>query len=145
MRSLAVVGGGVIGLAIAARAADQGWVVTVHDPAPARGASWVAGGMLAPLSESWPGEDAVLGFGAAALERWPGFARWLGRDDLFTATTTLTVALDTADIADLREMPILADFLANKGDELRDLAVDAILKFAAARALSGSIAASTST
>ncbi|CAM2826862.1 glycine oxidase ThiO [Skermania piniformis] len=116
MRSLAVVGGGVIGLAIAARAADQGWVVTVHDPAPARGASWVAGGMLAPLSESWPGEDAVLGFGAAALERWPGFARWLGRDDLFTATTTLTVALDTADIADLRTV---ADWVGERGHELR--------------------------
>ena len=46
-----------------------------------------------------------------------------------------------ADIAELRDMPILAEFLADKGDELRDLAVDAILKFAAARALAGTIAA----
>ena len=46
-----------------------------------------------------------------------------------------------ADVVALREMPILADFLIDKSEELRDLAVDAIVKFAAARALAGTIAA----
>ena len=59
-RTCPVVGGGVIGLSIAWRAARAGGQVTVHDPAIGSGASWVAGGMLAPLSEGWPGEERVL-------------------------------------------------------------------------------------
>ncbi|RMI34464.1 glycine oxidase ThiO [Nocardia stercoris] len=109
---MAVVGGGVIGLAVAWRAAAQGWTVTLHDPAVASGASWVAGGMLAPLSEGWPGEEAVFDFGAASLARWPGFAadlRTATGVDVFTADATLTVALDAADAADLRTV---ADFAA---------------------------------
>lgn len=105
MRTLAVVGGGVIGLSVAWRAAESGWAVTVYDPAVGTGASWVAGGMLAPLSEGWPGEDAALEFGAASLARWPDFAarlRELTGTDVFTAQETLTVALDAADAADLR-------------------------------------------
>lgn len=105
MRTLAVVGGGVIGLSIAWRAAESGWTVTLFDPAIGAGASWVAGGMLAPLSEGWPGEDAALEFGAASLARWPAFAARLTAVtgiELFTARETLTVALDSADAADLR-------------------------------------------
>ena len=51
-----VLGAGVIGLSCAWRAAQAGRRVTVLDHAPGSGASWVAGGMLAPLSEGWPGE-----------------------------------------------------------------------------------------
>ncbi|MFI6871419.1 glycine oxidase ThiO [Nocardia sp. NPDC050406] len=111
MRTLAVVGGGVIGLSVAWRAAETGWAVTVYDPAVGTGASWVAGGMLAPLSEGWPGEDAALVFGAASLARWPEFANRLKAitgTDVFTADETLTVALDAADTADLRT---IADFV----------------------------------
>ncbi|WP_007027550.1 FAD-dependent oxidoreductase, partial [Saccharomonospora iraqiensis] len=54
-REVAVVGAGVIGLAVAWRVAEAGHRVTVFDPHPARGASWVAGGMLAPVAEAWPG------------------------------------------------------------------------------------------
>ena len=64
---LAVVGGGVIGLAVARRAALDGWWGRVHrtdDP----GASWVAGGMLAPHSEGWPGEQDQLQLGLDSLE-----------------------------------------------------------------------------
>ncbi|MDQ3152005.1 MAG: FAD-dependent oxidoreductase, partial [Actinomycetota bacterium] len=68
---VAVVGGGVIGLACAWRISAAGHAVTVHDPAPASGASWVAGGMLAPVTEATPGEEAVLALGAAGLDRWP--------------------------------------------------------------------------
>ncbi|MFC3963376.1 glycine oxidase ThiO [Nocardia jiangsuensis] len=119
MRTLAVVGGGAIGLAVAWRAAEAGWSVTLSDPEIAAGASWVAGGMLAPLSEGWPGEERVLGFGAAALARWPGFAERLTARTgipLFVADQTLTVALDQADAADLRT---IADFVAGYGHELR--------------------------
>ncbi|GAB4589609.1 FAD-dependent oxidoreductase [Nocardia sp. IFM 10818] len=105
MRTLAVVGGGVIGLSAAWRAAESGWTVTLYDPAIGTGASWVAGGMLAPLSEGWPGEDAALEFGGASLARWPDFAARLKSAtgvDVITADETLTVALDAADAADLR-------------------------------------------
>jgi len=50
----------------------------VFDPEPARGASWVAGGMLAPVTEAWPGEELLLELGVAAVSRWPGFAEELG-------------------------------------------------------------------
>ncbi|TCK00413.1 glycine oxidase ThiO [Nocardia alba] len=121
MRTLAVVGGGAVGLAVAWRAAEAGWTVTVYDPRPARGASFVAGGMLAPLSEGWPGEDRVLAFGAAALARWPAFAEQLAAvagSSMFVAEQTLTVALDSADVTDLRTV---SDWLAGFGHDLRVL------------------------
>src|SRR5947207_1990731 len=47
MTNLTVVGGGVIGLSAAWRAARTGIEVTLYDPEPVRGgASWLAGGML---------------------------------------------------------------------------------------------------
>lgn len=119
MAAVAVVGGGVIGLAIAWRAARAGHTVTVHDPNPGSGASWVAGGMLAPLSEGWPGEDHVLSLGAASLDRWPGFAAALRSEtdsDLFTTQASLTVALDSADAADLRTV---AEWVQARGHEMR--------------------------
>ncbi|MFQ6227339.1 glycine oxidase ThiO [Nocardia sp. NPDC002869] len=119
--TLAVVGGGVIGLAVAWRAAEAGWTVTLFDPAVGSGASWVAGGMLAPLSEGWPGEDAVLEFGAAALAHWPDFAARLEAVtgvDVFVAAETLTVAQDAADAADLRTV---AEWVGERGHELRVL------------------------
>ena len=64
---LLVLGAGVIGLSCAWRAAQQGRRVTVLDPAPASGASWVAGGMLAPVTEAWPGEEELLALGVEAV------------------------------------------------------------------------------
>ncbi|MEV6770518.1 glycine oxidase ThiO [Nocardia sp. NPDC051030] len=118
MRTLAVVGGGVMGLSVAWRAAESGWTVTLFDPAIGSGASWVAGGMLAPLSEGWPGEDEALEFGAASLARWPEFAARLQAAtgvDVFTAEQTMTVALDAADAADLRT---IADWVNARGHHL---------------------------
>ncbi|MGY2062396.1 FAD-dependent oxidoreductase, partial [Nocardia gipuzkoensis] len=119
MRTLAVVGGGVIGLSVAWRAAEAGWDVSVFDPDVGSGASWVAGGMLAPLSEGWPGEDDALGFGAASLARWPEFGRRLREAtglSVFVAEQILTVALDGADAADLRT---IAAFVGSHGHELQ--------------------------
>ena len=67
--SIGVVGGGVIGLSVARRAALDGWSVRVHR-SEVRGASWVAGGMLAPHSEGWPGEERLLRLGLASLALW---------------------------------------------------------------------------
>ncbi|MGH3932814.1 MAG: FAD-dependent oxidoreductase, partial [Pseudonocardiaceae bacterium] len=102
--TVAVVGGGVIGLSCAWQAAAAGFTVAVHDPVPGSGASWVAGGMLAPLTETMPGEPDVFALGEAALRRWPGFAAELaavGADPGLQARGTLVVALDPGDRAEL--------------------------------------------
>jgi glycine oxidase len=99
--SLAVIGGGVIGLSVARRAALDGWTVRVHRSAD-KGASWVAGGMLAPHSEGWPGEERLLQLGLASLALWhDGFLDGLPAD-VVTARESLVVAVDRADAADLK-------------------------------------------
>ncbi|MGW3962865.1 glycine oxidase ThiO [Amycolatopsis sp. NPDC005003] len=116
MTNLAVVGGGVIGLAAAWRAAAKNHQVTLYDPEPARGgASWLAGGMLAPVTEAWPGEEDVLRLGEESLKRWPGFARDLqeeGFDPGLAGHGTLVVAFDSADAGYL---DILANHLHGTG------------------------------
>ena len=100
-RTLAVVGGGVIGLSVARRAALDGWSVRVHRTQEP-GAWWVAAGMLAPHSEGWPGEERLLAIGLASLKMWHGgFLDGLP-DDVVTARGSLVVAYDRADAADLK-------------------------------------------
>ena len=109
--TLAVVGGGVIGLSVARRAALDGWSVRVHRTDD-RGASWVAGGMLAPHSEGWPGEERLLSLGLESLRMWhSGFLDGLP-PEVVTARESLVVAVDRADAEDLRTV---ADWLAAQG------------------------------
>lgn len=110
--SLAVVGGGVIGLSVARRAAQAGWSVQVHRTGDT-GASWVAGGMLAPHSEGWPGEERLLQLGLESLRLWRegGFLEGLP-PEVITARESLVVAVDRADVADLRTV---ADWLSEQG------------------------------
>jgi glycine oxidase len=103
--SIAVIGGGVIGLSVARRAAQAGWAVRVHRR-DERGASWVAGGMLAPHSEAWPGEERLLRIGLESLAMWhapapTGFLAGLP-PEVVTARESLVVAVDHADAAELR-------------------------------------------
>jgi glycine oxidase len=103
--TLAVVGGGVIGLSIARRAALDGWSVTVHR-GPDPGASWVAGGMLAPHSEGWPREEGLLRLGLASLAMWhDDFTEGLP-DSVITARQSLVVAVDRADASDLETVGV---------------------------------------
>ncbi|MGH3623290.1 MAG: glycine oxidase ThiO [Sciscionella sp.] len=97
-----VVGGGVIGSSVAWRAAATGRTVTLVDPDPLASASWVAGGMLAPVTEAWPGEEAILELGADSLSRWPAFAEDLlagGHDPGLNTHGTLVLCVDSADRA----------------------------------------------
>jgi glycine oxidase len=100
---LVVVGAGVVGLSIAWRAASAGHAVTLVDPAPARGATWAAAGMLAPVSEAHFGEEALIALNLAAARVWPAFAGELeavsGRAVHYTALGTLLVAVDPSDRA----------------------------------------------
>ncbi|KIF70277.1 glycine oxidase, partial [Streptomyces sp. AcH 505] len=68
-----IVGGGVIGLVTAWRAAQRGLRVTVADPAPGGGAAQVAAGMLAAVTELHYGEQTLLGLNLASVERYPEF------------------------------------------------------------------------
>ncbi len=98
-----VVGGGVIGLALAWRTARAGAAVVVVDPAPGRGSSWAAAGMLAPAAEAHFGEEGLAALTVAAARAWPRFAADLeaaaGRPVHFTASGTLLVAADPSDRA----------------------------------------------
>jgi glycine oxidase len=115
-----VAGGGVIGTAIAWRAARAGRTVILIDPAsgdphwgdpstadPRRTdqASLVAAGMLGPVSESVFGEERLLRLNLHAVERFPAF-----NSELEQATGTITglrtegtlaVAYDSGDLAAL--------------------------------------------
>jgi len=119
---LLVIGAGVIGLSCAWRAAEDGRRVTVLDPAPASGASWVAGGMLAPVTEAWPGEEELLELGVAAVHRWPEFAAELeaaaGRPAGLRTDGTVVAATGSGDRA---ELDSLAGFLARLGREVERL------------------------
>src|SRR3954453_8344683 len=101
------VGGGVIGLACAWRAAQRGTRVCVLErDRPAAGASGVAAGMLAPVGEASWGEEALLELNLDSLRRWPSFAEELEREaDLeigFAPRGALHVALDRDEAEDLR-------------------------------------------
>lgn len=110
--TVAVVGAGVVGAAVAGRLAAGGAVVTLIDPSPRSGASWLAGGMLAPVTEAWPGEEDLLALGTESLRGWPDFAARLaatGHDPGLRTDGTLVAAVDSADRAELAG---LAEFLA---------------------------------
>lgn len=102
-----VIGGGVIGLAIAWRAAQRGLRVTVADPAPAAGATHAAAGMLTPVAEAAYAERELFGLGRASLDRYPAFTAELtaltGLPTGFAPTGTLQVAYDGGDLAMLAE------------------------------------------
>lgn len=106
-----VVGGGIIGLVTAWRAAQRGLSAAVVDPEPGGGAARVAAGMLAAVTELHYGEQTLLGLNLASARRYPEFAAELteasGRELGYRACGTLAVALDSDDRAHLRELHTL--------------------------------------
>jgi glycine oxidase len=101
------VGGGVIGLACAWRAAQGGARVCVLErDRPAAGATGVAAGMLAPVGEASWGEERLLALNFASLQRWPDFAAQLENESEletgFVRCGALHVALDRDEAEDLR-------------------------------------------
>jgi glycine oxidase len=103
-----VVGGGVIGLSAAWRLAGYGAEVVVIDPDPGGGASGVAAGMIAPVTEARWGEEPLLALTLASWSRWPAFAAEVeaesGRAVGFRADGTLLVALGADDRVALDDM-----------------------------------------
>jgi glycine oxidase len=104
---VAVVGAGVIGLAIAWRLARRGVSVAVFDRASAgSGASLAATGMLAAAAEHEPGEPELLALALESQRLWPEFGRELeassGIDIDFRESGTLVVALGRDEVERLR-------------------------------------------
>ncbi|QGW25934.1 thiamine biosynthesis oxidoreductase ThiO [Dietzia sp. DQ12-45-1b] len=130
-RRLVVIGGSVIGLACAWSAARTRLVaeVVIHEPddsgpdgVPSSAAAWVAGGMLAPFSEAWPGEEAVFALGVDSLRRWPEMLSALEPHvppgpPLRTATRTHMLAVDEADA---RDLDMAMDWAARQPDPAPD-------------------------
>ena len=103
-----IAGGGLIGAGIAWRAVQRGLTVRVVDPDPGSGASYAAGGMLAPVSEATYGEDRLLRLGQESLRRYPEFVAELekatGHDVGLRTTGTLMVGFDADDMRALDDL-----------------------------------------
>jgi glycine oxidase len=103
-----VVGGGIIGLAVAWRARQRGMSVTLLErDAIGAGTSRVAAGMLAPVAEVEFGESGrrLLELGLRSAEMWPAFAAELedasGVDVGLMRRGTLLVARDDDEAREL--------------------------------------------
>ncbi|MEX2195305.1 MAG: glycine oxidase ThiO [Thermoleophilaceae bacterium] len=106
---VAVVGGGAVGLACAWRIALRGRSVLLAErDRPGAGASGVAAGMLAPVTEAEFGEQDLLRANLASGELWPGFAAELaersGLSPGFRESGALVVAADRDDAEELRRL-----------------------------------------
>ncbi|HEX2236729.1 MAG TPA: glycine oxidase ThiO [Actinomycetota bacterium] len=117
-----VVGGGIVGLSCAWRCAAAGLSVAVVDPDPGSGSTWVAAGMLAPVTESHFGEETLLRLNLAASRRYPSFVaeleRAAGVEVAYEQSGTLLVARDADELAVLEE---LHDFRSGLGLSARRL------------------------
>jgi glycine oxidase len=123
-----IVGGGIIGLAVAWRARERGMSVTVLErDATGCGASHVAAGMLAPVAEVEFGESArrVLELGLRSASMWTAFATELeaasdGTEVGLRRTGTLVVARDDDEARELeRQIAFRRDSLGLDTTRLR--------------------------
>jgi glycine oxidase len=118
-----VVGGGVIGLSCAWRAAQRGARVAVLERGePGGGATRVAAGMLAPVGELTFGEPELLELTLAAARTYPEFVAELeaatGEVTGYERLGALHVALDRDEAAQLRRVHDLQRSLELEADWL---------------------------
>jgi glycine oxidase len=104
-----IVGGGVIGLSCAWRAARRGArVALIERSKPAAGATRVAAGMLAPVGELAFGEPELLKMTLEAAALYPDFVAELeeasGVSTAYRRDGALHVALDRDEAAELRRV-----------------------------------------
>ncbi len=120
-----VVGGGVIGLATAWRAAGRGMTVTlIERDGVGEGTSRVAAGMLAPVAEVEFGGAGrrMLELATRSAQLWPGFAEELagatGAEIVLRPTGTLLLARDADEEAELERQ---LEFRRSLGLDVRRL------------------------
>jgi glycine oxidase len=99
---IAIIGGGICGLAIGWRLRQAGVEATIFERGEAgMEGSWAAAGMLAPRSEAEHAEEALLPLALESLGMWRGFAAELeaetGIDVDYRDHGTMIVAIDRDD------------------------------------------------
>jgi glycine oxidase len=114
---LAVIGGGVIGLAIACELQKRGKsVVVLEQDRAGSGATQAAGGMLGPIAEAQIEEPEIITFGLDSLRMYPDYDRWLtgltGIETGFRAEGTLVVGINRDH---MNELEHLKETLRSKG------------------------------
>ncbi|MGX6602816.1 glycine oxidase ThiO [Micromonosporaceae bacterium Da 78-11] len=118
--SVAVVGGGIVGLSIAWQLTRRDVDVVVLDGGDA-GAWQVAAGMLAPSGESAFEQPALGLLLARSAERWPAFAESLGVDVGYDDTGTLSVAVTADDVAEAARVWTRQQLPLLRSSELRSV------------------------
>jgi glycine oxidase len=123
---VAVIGGGIIGLAVAWRARAQGMsVVVLERDSVGRGASHVAAGMLAPVAEAEFGEHGrrLLELGLRSAAMWAAFAAELERASGIEVPVsrigTLMVAHDDDEARELERQLAFRESLGLRAIRLR--------------------------
>ena len=112
IRSIAIIGAGIIGLSCAIELADRGVEVSLYDQKwPPRGASWAAAGMLAPAYEAAADADlhpSLFALCVAGAEAWPRWAQALearsGLPSGYHPGPTLAVAQTETEVAALTRL-----------------------------------------
>lgn len=115
MSDVIVVGGGVVGLAIAFRLAEAGrQVVIVERDRVTRAASRASAAMIAPVGYVEPA-DAFLQLRIDGAQRWPAFAASLaemtGVDPRYRVTGSLVAAMAAGDLDELSALRSFHDEL----------------------------------
>ena len=116
---IVIIGGGICGLGIGWRLAQQGADVTIVERDEAgQAATWAAAGMIAPRAEVEHGEEALLPLALASAGLWASFADELeqasGIDIDYRTHGTLVAALDRDDL----------EYLENRFDYFRTLGLE---------------------
>lgn len=140
-----IVGGGVIGLAVAYRLACAGRPVRLVDAGTDRAASWAAAGMLAPVSEAGFGEDALTRLCLAAVAGFPGFADELeelvGEPVGLNREGTLVVGVNPDDRAALDRLTVYRNQLGLRTERLTGGRLRALEPYLTAEVRAGVLAA----
>ncbi|HJQ02137.1 MAG TPA: glycine oxidase ThiO [Jatrophihabitans sp.] len=140
-----IVGGGVIGLAAGYRLAGAGHQVRLVDASAGRGASWVAAGMLAPVSEAGFGEDELTRLNLAAVEAFVRFAEelaaLLGESIGLRDSGTLVVAVNADDRAALDRLSDHRETLGLRTERLTGSRLRELEPYLTADARAGVLAA----
>jgi glycine oxidase ThiO len=133
IRSIGIIGAGIIGLSCAIELADRGVRVALYDKAwPPRGASWAAAGMLAPAFEAAPTPGThpkLYELCDASAKLWPEWAKSLnkrtGIDAGYNPGPSLAIATNSAQARSFRAVLTalngLPDAPRDCTDEVRDL------------------------
>ncbi len=107
--TIAIIGGGVIGLSIGWQLLRNGQQVEIYDSNKAgKAASWVSAGMLAPVSEAGFEEMELLNLNLESIKQFPKFAEELkedsGIDIDFRTEGTMMIAVDRDQAEQLRRL-----------------------------------------